>query len=154
QDPIKAKRVGILAYGSLMDDPREEIRAVTVDITRDVFTPFAVEFARSSRSRAGAPTLVPVTSGGAKIRGLIYQVGVDERSASDVLYRRETNQVGSGRTYREPAPHKRDAVRIKRHPNFAGYDIVLSTSLQANIQALTAEHLADLAIDSVANAET
>jgi hypothetical protein len=141
-------RIGILAYGSLINDPRWELRAATTGITLDVLTPFRIEFARSSGSRGGAPTLAPVDSGGAKVKAIIYAVGLDEGSAADVLYRREINEVGSVRKYKPPPPHKANAVRIERLSNFHGYDVVLSTWINANIDPLTAEHLADLAIQS------
>ncbi len=52
--------VGLLAYGSLQSDPGPELSPLIERRITDVLTPFAVEFARSSRTRAGAPTLVPV----------------------------------------------------------------------------------------------
>ena len=58
--------VGILAFGSMAGEPGAELAgAVTRRIA--VQTPFAVEFARSSRTRDGAPTLVPVREGGAHV---------------------------------------------------------------------------------------
>ena len=57
--------VGILAYGSLIDDPGSEIGEVIADVISDIETPFSVEFARSSSTRSGAPTLIPVEAGGA-----------------------------------------------------------------------------------------
>ncbi|GAA4131236.1 hypothetical protein ACFFTN_26415 [Aminobacter aganoensis] len=58
--------VGILAYGSLIGDPGAEIEpAITSRIA--CLTPFPVEFARQSRTRKGAPTLVP-SERGASIR--------------------------------------------------------------------------------------
>ena len=38
--------VGILAYGSLIDNPGDEIAAATVRTIEEVETPFNVEFAR------------------------------------------------------------------------------------------------------------
>ena len=54
--------VGILAYGSLIGDPGAEIEP---HITRRIScrTPFKVEFARTSRTRKGGPTLVPYKDG-------------------------------------------------------------------------------------------
>ena len=71
-------KIGILAYGSLIDDPDIEIAAATAEITRGVQTPFSVEFTRSSTTRGGAPTLVPVDVGGAQVAAIIYRVAVDE----------------------------------------------------------------------------
>ena len=56
--------IGVLAYGSLITDPGSELVAITLAVTKDVLTPFSVEFARKSRKRCGAPTLVPVDHGG------------------------------------------------------------------------------------------
>src|SRR5262245_2721976 len=59
--------VGILAYGSLIEDPGQEIAAAKARIEPNVETPFKVEFARTSSTRAGAPTLVPVMTGGGHV---------------------------------------------------------------------------------------
>jgi len=56
--------LGILAFGSLIDRPGWEIEQAIVTRKSGIRTPFSVEFARSSRTRAGAPTLVPVEAGG------------------------------------------------------------------------------------------
>ena len=50
--------VAVLAYGSLIANPGEELRRATVDTREGVTTPFNVEFARASSKRRGAPTLV------------------------------------------------------------------------------------------------
>jgi hypothetical protein len=59
--------VGILAYGSLIGNPGSEIEKATRKAVSGVKTPFRVEFARGSRGRGGAPTLVPVESGGCEV---------------------------------------------------------------------------------------
>ena len=56
--------IGILAFGSLLDEPGAELEAHIARRIEGIETPFAVEFARSSRTRDGAPTLVPVTGAG------------------------------------------------------------------------------------------
>ncbi len=56
--------IGILAFGSLMDNPDAEIDAALIGRKLNVCTPFGVEFARSTIGRGGAPTLVPVQQGG------------------------------------------------------------------------------------------
>lgn len=58
-------RIAILAYGSLIEDPGKELQPLISERIEDVETPFSIEFARSSRSRDGGPTLVPVEVGGA-----------------------------------------------------------------------------------------
>jgi hypothetical protein len=54
--------LGILAFGSLIDNPGAEIEAALVGRKLNIRTPFGVEFARSSIKRGGAPTLVPSLS--------------------------------------------------------------------------------------------
>lgn len=148
-----ANPVGILAYGSLLSDPGEEIAARQVGTIDDVETPFSVEFARSSDSRGGAPTLIPVENGGAKVRGRIILVDASTEEAMDILYRREIHQVGSGKAYKEPKPDQTNRVRVKILPHFYGVE-TLYADLRSNITTVTAEVLARLAIESVARAET
>lgn len=145
-------KLGILAYGSLIDNPGAEIEAVTTAITRGVWTPFPVEFARSSGTRGNAPTLVPVIEGGANVAAIIYHVATGEKNAADILYRREIHEVGTDRTYKEPSRDRQNAVRIERFNNFEGYDVVLSTRISATISPLSAGCLAELAIASVKSA--
>lgn len=140
--------IGVLAYGSLISGPGDELAAVIVGEKRDVLTPFHVEFARSSKTRCGAPTLVPVAAGGRAVRAIIFEVSVSEREALDMVYRREINAVSSGKKYIEPEPGKSNAVRLDRFKRFEGFDVVVSTRMAPNIASLSAEVLADLAIAS------
>lgn len=140
--------IGVLAYGSLITDPGPELAAITTGTTTDVLTPFSVEFARSSRKRGGAPTLVPVDIGGCPVRAVIFHVVETASQVVDIVYRREIHAVGSGKIYVEPAPDRTDAVRIARFEGLAGFDLVLSTQLAANIDPLSADILAGLAIAS------
>jgi hypothetical protein len=105
-----------------------------------VETPFRVEFARSSRTRDGAPTLVPVSSGGARVPAevLVLDDRVTVAEGRGMLYRRETRKDGT------------DARWIDELTDWAGLSTVLYTALPANIQPLTAEKLADLAVASAA----
>lgn len=139
--------LGILAYGSLISDPGTELLAVTVGRTENVPTPFPVEFARSSDGRGGAPTLVPF-AGGSQVNAVIFTVDATPEEATNILYRREINQVGSGKVFREPAPDNLKGVRIERFEHIDGYDLVLSTRLAATIDPLSADTLAHLAIES------
>lgn len=146
--------VGILAYGSLISDPGTEIEAATVRIIENVETPFCVEFARSSRSRDGAPTLIPVSIGGLRVNGHIILVNASTDEASDMLYRREIHNVGSGKRYKEPSEGAQGRVRVKIvEPPFEDVATTLYTHIDANIVDLNAENLASLAITSVRGAE-
>jgi hypothetical protein len=139
--------LGILAYGSLITDPGAELLAVTVGRTEKVLTPFPVEYARSSDGRGGAPTLVPF-AGGSQVEAVIFTLDATPDEAASILYRREINQVGSGKAYREPAADSLNAVRVERFEHIEGYDLVLSTRLAPTIDPLTPDALADLAIES------
>ena len=140
--------IGVLAYGSLITDPGSELVAITLAVTKDVLTPFSVEFARKSRKRCGAPTLVPVDHGGCPVRAVIFHVEGSPREVTDIVYRREIHAVGSSKTYSEPTSNQPDAVRIARFEELAGFNFVLTTHLESNIAPLSAEILADLAIAS------
>lgn len=144
--------VGILAYGSLIPNPGAEIAPVTVRRIGGVETPFRVEFSRSSRVRDGAPTLVPVTRGGARVTGvvLVLQDSVTETAAQDMLYRRERNRVGTNDRYADVDPADPESAFLGRLDGFAGLDVVFHAALRANIEEPTAESLARLAIASAA----
>jgi hypothetical protein len=140
--------IGVLAYGSLISNPGPELQAVTVGRKGNVLTPFRVEFARSSTGQGGAPTLVPVDEGGAHVRAVILELSVSADEAADIVYRREINEVGSGKRYREHPSDRKGVVRIDSYQGLEGFDLVLSTRLDANIDPLTADVLAELAIAS------
>jgi len=140
--------VGILAYGSLISDPREEIQNATIHIKKGIMTPFNVEFARTSRTRAGAPTLVPVKDGGARVPAWIFVLNIPENEAANCLWRRETGSVGSERTYNRPTAPGPNSVVIARIENFGSVDVVLYTDIAPNISELTPARLALLAIES------
>jgi len=61
----------------------------------DIKTPFNIEFARSSRSRDGAPTVVPVEGYGASVQAVILALNedIEIENAKDLLWRRETRNV-------------------------------------------------------------
>lgn len=145
-------RIGILAYGSLIDDPGEELKRHTVNRLEDVQTPFSVEFAHSSRSRGGAPTLVPVEVGRAPVKAtvLVLDESVSLEDAIDMLYRREVDDVGNLNRKYYPNSKNKNPVRVGQlyGDEAFGLDVVLYTVLNADIDPLTPEHLAELAIRS------
>jgi hypothetical protein len=141
--------IGILAFGSVLDEPGAELQKFIVQRIEGVETPFAVEFARSSRTRGGGPTLVPVTAGGAAVgaRVLVLKDTVDEELARDLLYRRETRQVGEPVSYRAA-----QAGWIHAIAPFANLSACFYAALEPNIDPLTATRLADLALTSASGA--
>lgn len=138
--------VGILAYGSLIGDPGAEIEPVII-ARIPCYTPFPVEFARQSRSRESAPTLVP-SAGGSSVKAQILVVALDVREATDRLYRREIHAVGSARCYVSPKRQNADRVVVETLLDFEGLATVLYTNIGANIPHPTATGLAQLAISS------
>ena len=138
--------VGILAFGSITEEPGAELAAVVIQRI-EVKTPFAVEFARSSRTRDGAPTLVPVSDGGAHVPASVLLLGdsVAVADARAMLYRRETGRL------KDMSADSR-AVWIAELEGLAGSGTCLYTALPANIRPLTAEKLAELALCSAAAA--
>lgn len=143
-------QIGILAYGSLITDPGPELDAATRLRIRNVPTPFNVEFARSSRGRDGAPTIIPVESGGSSVNAvlLVMKDHVLPDEARSMLWRRETNQVGSGKRYLPPDSQTQDTVVVAEHSALCNVELVLTTKIGSNISPLTARALAELAIDS------
>lgn len=141
---MSSMSVGILAFGSIVEDPGAELAAVVTQRI-EVETPFAVEFARSSRTRDDAPTLVPVSEGGAHVPAsvLVLDDSVTVADARELLYRRET-----GRLYDMSSGSW--AAWIAELTGFAGISTCLYTALQANIRPLTAGKLAELALRSAA----
>lgn len=152
--PDKSAQLGILAFGSLIRDPGSEISALIVR-NIDVKTPFAVEFAKYSHgTRAGAPTIYPVSRGGARVNAkvLVLQKGTSSEVATDMLWRRETGNVGSRKKY--PAARTPRAVRVRMLMNFAGVAKVLYTDFyhRGKIRRPSPVPLARRAISSVSEA--
>lgn len=144
--------IGILAYGSLVDDPGDELASHIVDRIQGVQTPFRVEFARSSHSRDRAPTLVPVRDGGTQVKAVlpVLDADVSPEMGKDMLYRREISAAGDlGHRY-DPTASGPNAVHIGelRQEDAFGLDVVLYSVIGENISPLIAEHLAELAIRS------
>jgi len=142
--------IGILAYGSLIEEPGVEItRAIQKEI-RGVKTPFCIEFARSSITRDGAPTVIPVESGGAQVAAWIFVLkeGITVGEARNFLWRRETRNEHTSSRYVRPIKRNPNAMIIEELENFNGVEKVLYTKFSPNISELTAENLAELAIKS------
>ena len=143
-------RIGILAYGSLIEEPGIELEPLIIDKICDIETPFKIEFARTSHSRDGAPTVVPVENGGAYVKAVILllkeHIGLDK--AKDLVWRRETRNEKSNRHYTNPLHPSLNQVVVEQVSNLAGIKTVLYTNIGANIDSPTPEKLAKLAIKS------
>ena len=142
--------IGILAYGSLIEDPGMELRPIIRERQEGIRTPFSIEFARSSSTRDGAPTVVPVENGGYPVNATIILLvpDISLEDAEDLLWRRETRNECSVKHYTRPSTPNPNKVVVERLSSFAGIDFVLYTKIGANITDLSPDKLADLAINS------
>jgi hypothetical protein len=142
--------IGILAYGSLIEDPGKEIEPLIRERKVDVETPFRIEFARSSSKRDGAPTVVLVENGGCTVRAtiLVLDADVSREKAEDLLWRRETRNECTAKHYTLSSEANPNKMVVESLINFGGLNVVLYTKLGANITDLSASKLAELAIAS------
>ncbi|MDH3287761.1 MAG: hypothetical protein OEP48_08590 [Betaproteobacteria bacterium] len=151
-NPLKERirRVGILAYGSLLEEPGPEIAPFIVENISGVETPFRIEFARSSPTRGGAPTVVPVESCGARVRGtiLVLDKSVSLTQARDLLWRRETRNESTAQRYQRPTDSNPNKMVAEELPNFASVAVVLYARFGSTLFNPTPEELAALAIKS------
>ena len=144
------KNIGILAYGSLIEDPGIELKPLICERIVGIETPFSIEFARTSSSRDGAPTVVPVSDFGSPVKAIIMVLNenVSIERARDLLWRRETRKEGTNEHYSTPETPSLNQVVIANISGFLGLEDVLYTKIGANIDNLTPQKLATLAIES------
>ena len=142
--------LGILAYGSLIEEPGKEIKPIIRERISGVETPFCIEFARSSAKRDGAPTVIPTESGGARVQAtiLVLEENISVERAQDLLWRRETGTESPDTHYKKPANPTPNRMVIEELAHFARVETVLYTKLGSNITDLAPENLAELAIKS------
>lgn len=147
-------KIGILAFGSLINNPGAEIISNEID-RLDCETPFKVEFARISSSRSNAPTLIPIENGskGKKVKGkiLILRPEINLEQAKSILWRRERHEKDKLKEFKEPPSPTHKNVLIGVLNNFCDVEIVLYTRflLQPEFSSLNASKLAEFAINSI-----
>nr|WP_315242670.1 hypothetical protein [uncultured Flavobacterium sp.] len=142
-------KIGILAYGSLIDNPGKEIEPIIIDRI-NCKTPFKVEFARTSSSRSGAPTLIPFETGNeVKAVILVLENSTDLSHAKSILWRRERHNFDD-KKYVEVITPTNNQVVVKYIRDFENVETVIYTSIGKNIEGkVTAEKLSQLAIESI-----
>jgi hypothetical protein len=143
-------RFGILAYGSLITEPGLEIERLVISKVK-ALTPFKVEFKRSSSSRGGAPTLIPVSAGGSSVFGEVFILKENNPAIiKSILWRRELHSTDSKREYREISNPTINTVQILSLDNFQNLEKVFYTSINQNIdEPVTGKILKELAINSI-----
>ena len=142
-------KVGILAYGSLIDNPGKEIEPLIIDRI-NCKTPFKVEFARTSSSRGGAPTLIPYEAGN-EVNAviLVLENSTDLAHAKSMLWRRERHKF-DGKNYVEIVSPNINQVVVLSVKDFEDVETVIYTSIGKNIDGeINAEKLSQLAISSI-----
>ena len=142
--------IAILAFGSLIEDPGKELKPRIRERIDGIKTPFSIEFARSSRSRDGGPTLVPVSCGGSPVNAVLLALdpAIGLAEAKDLLWRRETRKESSGKPYVRPPDPGDDDVLVECLKDIHSFDVVLYTKIGPNIEVVTSDSLAELAIRS------
>ncbi|BBO79614.1 hypothetical protein DSCO28_01800 [Desulfosarcina ovata subsp. sediminis] len=143
-------KIGILAYGSLIEDPGGELSPYIVKKIPNVATPFNIEFARKSRKRGDGPTVIPVKNGGSSVKAYILELNdnIDIEKAKDLLWRRETGDKDSNSHYALPKNQTVNHVIIESISDYPDFDHILYTNIGSNIDNLDPVNLAKLAIDS------
>lgn len=137
--------IGIIAFGSLMVDPGWEIKDAVAHTHNGFETPFEVEYAHSSHTHAGAPTLAPVPDGkGGRVKAKMFVLkpGVSLAKARDILYRRELNRVGDlEKRYFPQALSAANTVVVEEIPRFAGLEYALYARRGPNLPQTLDERL-------------
>jgi len=147
------KKVGILAFGSLIGDPGCELGPrIVMRIKTE--TPFPVEYGRLSTTRGGAPTLVPHPMGApVSAEVLVLDDNSSVADARDMLWRRERRKECSGESYVEG--RSANSVLVRQTGNSPWVCTTLYTDFNETgkiAQPVPAE-LASCAIRSVGRAE-
>jgi hypothetical protein len=147
------KKLGILAFGSLINYPGAEL-GPKIAMRVKTKTPFDVKYGRySGKTRGGAPTLVPHPKGSAVAAEiLVMDDDVTIEEATNMLWRRECQQNDSKETYVEGTTT--NSVLVRRFAEDLCVEAVLYTDFNVlgKIENPTAAGLAAAAIRSVAEA--
>jgi hypothetical protein len=147
---VLVQSIGLLAYGSLRWRPEGLREVLDLAGAIGVETPFAIEFARTSKWRDGCPTLVPVESGGSRVEAAVFpfREGISVPDAQTRVWRRELLRTSGtyDRHSNAGSPNKVYVEPIEQR--IAEFDVVLAVRIGSNIDDLDAELLADFAIAS------
>lgn len=147
----KEGEIGILAYGSLIDSPGQELEEIIIGRIKTK-TPFNVEYKRKSSKRDDAPTLIPVEVGGCQVDAtiLLIKEGICINDVNSILYRREIYSSDKSKFYGESEAFSINKISIITLPSFQNIDLVIYTSIGQNLtEPVTPSVLANLAIGSI-----
>ena len=147
-------KIGILAFGSLIDNPGKEINNIEVERI-DCETPFKIEFARISSSRDDAPTLLPILDGSkgkkTKAKIIILKDETELDLAKTLLWRRERHKMDSNEEFKDPINPTSKNVLIGELKNFCNVSRVIYTYflIQKEFENIGPKELAKYAIHSI-----
>jgi hypothetical protein len=148
--------IGILAFGSLIDNPGEEILKFEVHRI-NCQTPFKIEFARLSSSRSNAPTLIPILDGSrgkiADSKIIVINEKISLSEAKSMLWRRECHINDVSKKYSQPKTPTSKNVLIGELDDFYNIKKVIYTYflIQDEYADLKPLSLAQFAINSILN---
>jgi hypothetical protein len=147
--PHQKKKIGILAFGSLINDPGKELLPKIIMRIKTP-TPFGVEYGRYSKTRGGAPTLVPHPTG-SPVSGeiIVLDDAVTVAEAMDMLWRRERRKESTDETYVEGTSP--NSVLVREITDSPCVSTLLYTDFrpEGKIDKPKADELAAKAIQSV-----
>lgn len=144
-------KTGFLAYGSLLDDPGEELSPF-IQKSISCTTPFKVEYARKSRTRGNALKLIPSKKFAKEVKAkiLILNGNLNINNIKSILWSRETGLVDKAKEYKHSVSPSKNKVQVEIIENFYNIQKVLFTSIGRNIEEkISATKLAHLAIKSI-----
>ncbi len=147
----KMNKIGILAYGSLIDNPGKEIESLIIDRI-ECTTPFKVEYARKSKKRDFGPTLIPTENIGKKVKAviLVLKDETDLNLAKSILWRRETGNNDKNEEYTHSDNPTLNKVQVNIISKLNTVETVLYTSIGKNIEGdINPKKLSDLALKSI-----
>lgn len=147
-------KVGILAFGSLINDPGPEIGPKIV-MRIKCQTPFGVEYGRySKKTRGGAPTLVPHEKGApVNAEILVLDDSISEDEARDMLWRRETRTKDAAKKYPAGTGENSVLVEVNRETPCVVSVLYTNFNSSAKIPNPNPVDLARAAIESVKKAD-
>src|SRR5690606_22745929 len=127
-------KLGILTYGSLIDDPGAELGPLITG-RRAALTPFSIEYGRKSGTRGDAPALCPVKQGGTPFQAklLMLRVSVAASAARDFLYRRACRIASFACCFQPGNPRGFGVLECER---FLEVDLAVAAAYPQNVAPL------------------
>lgn len=134
----ETEHIAILAYGSLIWNPGDEIKQHTISVL-DVICPFKIEYARKSSTREDAPVLVKLSDEPGKTNAKLFVTDLHTSDENKAFVKEMIRQ-------REDCGEK--YVKVLEKP-LKKFSVIFYADLPKNMDKVNINELADLAIKSV-----